>query len=155
MSPTLPPWPTRLSSSFSRVYSPFAKSNKQSMDVVHEHQEVLLENSGTSIRRCKFSSPSLSSVLLRPFQISRILLPPSPLPRWSILAWTLPAHRPLMLGASAPPPPSSTLTTKLKKKMMVMTVTAMSRTRMTSNSCCYSFLFPFWCLDAKGGEVAI
>jgi hypothetical protein len=29
------------------------------------------------------------------------------------------------------------------------------RMRMMSSSCYYSFLFPFWCLDDKGGEVAI
>jgi hypothetical protein len=26
---------------------------------------------------------------------------------------------------------------------------------MTSSSCYYSFLFPFWCIDAKGREVVI
>jgi hypothetical protein len=55
-----------------------------------------------------------------------------------------------------PPPLSSTPTMRLKK-MMATTVTALTtmKLRTTSSSSYYSFLFPFWCLDAKGGEEAI
>jgi hypothetical protein len=118
-------------------------------------KKCFLKISGTSIRRCKLSSPSSSSALLRLFRSFQILLPHSPLPRWSTLAWMLPAHQPLTLGTSAPPPPSPTPTMRLKKNMMATMVAATMRMRMTSSSCCYSFLFPFWCFDSKGGEVVI
>jgi hypothetical protein len=39
--------------------------------------------------------------------------------------------------------------------MMMTVMTTTRKRRTTSSSCYYSFLFPFWCLDAKGGEVAI
>jgi hypothetical protein len=79
-------------SSYSRVCSLPAKATNKKWLCFMSAKKCFLRISGTSTRRCRLSSPSSNSALLRLLQSFWIHLLLSPLPRWSTLEWMPPTH---------------------------------------------------------------
>jgi hypothetical protein len=150
VAPPLPPRGGQPSSSSLRDRSLFAKAISKLWMWFMSAKKSFLRTSGTFTRRCRWSSTLLSSALLRHNHSSKTPLPHLLQPRWSSLAWTLPALRLLMLGASVPPPPSLTPMMRLKKKTVATMVTM--RMRTTSSSCYYCLFFSFFGVLMPKGE---
>jgi hypothetical protein len=125
------------------------------MDVVREHQEVHLENQQNLHQKMQVEQP-----FIKFSPVEALLKLSDPFASLTIAEM-------VYLGMDTPSTSSSHARHKrasttvpdsddeIEQEDMVTMVTTTMRTRTMSGSCYYSFLFPFWCLDAKGAEVVI
>jgi hypothetical protein len=129
------------------------QSNKHEMDVFHKCQEVQLENHQNLHQKMQVEQPFVE------------FCPIEANPHFLVSFASLTAAEMVYLGIDAPDTSSSharckhastTISNSDKEGDDGNNDTKDYKERRTmSSSCYYSFLFPFWCLGAKGGEVAI